>query len=592
MVKLKNLSNTKVNKHKTGLAYPVLNHLTPINKLAVIYSRVRPNFPNKMVNNIKQKDVPFLDPDVISEYLRQEIEINGKSNKKIWDHYKATSEDLITDIKLDDVLISSPKMQYNLKVRSTAGHAAEGHVYFNKNFGGSPGKKVNTTLENIISNEVLEKLFSEQNKSIYSGKIQYVEETQSFINDIANFLITCTNSYKKILSPVTNSGEPLLGIEFFNKLQVDPQAVIKGYFFGAFFDNYDIIRKSVEEKFGVNYGGGEAYLANIELIKRAGINLSNFKSNCYNDKIIEVQPHKKKIEVLKKAKILLDIPEPNFNKFSWEQILEKDGVDLTLPKYHNVIQQYIRTKTGRGGADDVLIRLAAFIDFDKNHKNKTAEWFNGLQLGAQLADIIDTLEKSTKYFLQGGQDETLAKFINKLWLNKIKDTTYRQVHNINVDSIVDHDFALVDKNQIIYLTSLGINPKRTQIHSSTKYFLKYQEMTVENINLQTEKKLIFKDGSELQEFLRGNTAIITSALEQEFLYMQNKLETLGCNMNSKVGKKLIGNICPTSEILIGFTKIPFREFVDYMDLNVIPYAHKMSLKPENEREEFLKAVLN
>jgi len=81
-------------------------------------------------------------------------------------------------------------------------------------------------------------------------------------------------------------------------------------------------------------------------------------------------------------------------------------------------------------------------------------------------------------------------------------------------------------------------------------------------------------------------------LEQEFLYMQNKLETLGCNTNSKMGKKLVGNLCPNSDVLIGFTRTPFQEFIDYIDIHVIPYAHKMSLKPLHEREEFLKAVLN
>ena len=90
---------------------------------------------------------------------------------------------------------------------------------------------------------------------------------------------------------------------------------------------------------------------------------------------------------------------------------------------------------------------------------------------------------------------------------------------------------------------------------------------------------------------------ITVPIYQKYLDISTKLNDKKAMLNKiklieKVGKKLIGNICPTSEILIGFTKIPFREFVDYMDLNVIPYAHKMSLKPENEREEFLKAVLN
>lgn len=561
----------------------------PLNKLEIIQSRIRPELPISMIK-IKKENVPYLDTRVLVEYMRQEIKVNGVNNRKTWESYKASKDEIITDIELDDVIISSPELQNNLKLRSTAGHAREGHVYFKKENGG-PGPKPNTTLEDIISDRVLQELVDENDQLLYRNRNEYLEETQEKINDVAKFLVNCVNSYKKSLKPIDSTGNPLLGIDFLKEFQVNPQAVLKGYFFGAFFDNYDEIRKEVEQKFQVNYGGGETYLANIKLIKKAGVHLTEFTTNNYIDEIIQEQPHNKKIKIFKDADLIINVPEPDTKRKTWSQILEEDGIDLTKSST-NFIQQYIRTKSGRGGADDVLVRLAAFIDFNEDYKNKTAEWYNGLQLGAQLADIVDTLEKATKYFVQGGQDEVLGKFINNLWLEKTNDRTYRNIHNINLKDIKNKDFALVDKNQIIYLTALGINPKREQIHSSVKYFLKYQEMNIPNTQLNTNKKLTFKNAQELKDFMNSTSIIDTTAIEQEFLYMQKKLESLGCNMRNYNGQMLSGNLCPNSDVLIGFKRTPFKEFVSYMDNQVIPYAHKMSLKPEKEKEEFLKAVIN
>ncbi len=564
----------------------VFNRLHTLNKLTLLQRKIRPELPERM-QNIKEENIPFLDPEIFAENIRQEIQINGLSNKQSWLYDLAKNEELLIDIQLDDVVISSRELQHNLSLRSTAGHAKEGHVFFNSKNGG-PGKRPNTFLEKIISDEILKEYKDSDKKAIYSSRVEYLEQTQNFINEIVDFLVLSVNSYSKSIQPVHNS-RPLLDIEFFNKLQVNPQAVLKGFFFGAFFDNYDLIRKSVEEKFNIHYGGGESYLIDLDLIMKAGIDLEDFSTNSYKDPLLSVQPHLKKIKILEQAGLLYDLGEPEIDVHTWNEVLNKSGVDLTNPKNEGLIQQYIRTKTGRGGADDVLIRLAAFIDFNSDFKNRTAEWFNGLQLGAQLADIVDTLEKSTKYFVQGGQDQAIAKFINQKWLDKIRDTTYRETHKINPDNILDSDFGLVDRDQIIYLTALGINPKRYQIHSSAKYFLKYQDMIVQNKDLNLNYR--FTDFEEFHKFFTASSIIKTTTIEQEFLYMQKKLQSLGCNMNTKNGQTIDGNICSNSDILIGFTRIPFEEFENYMDNNVIPYAAKVMLLPKENRDSFLKEVL-
>jgi len=113
LLKLEKLTNKRP-KHRDRIAYPLLNHLAPINILSVIQSKIRPDLPKSMTNNIKQKNIPFLDPNVISEYIIQETRINGDSNKETWNRHTATSEDLVTDITLDAIIISSKNLQHNL----------------------------------------------------------------------------------------------------------------------------------------------------------------------------------------------------------------------------------------------------------------------------------------------------------------------------------------------------------------------------------------------------------------------------------------------------------------------------------------------
>jgi len=506
--------------------------------------------------------IPFLDLDVIIQHLTNKTLEQKLDNKMAWLSKVAESEDIAEDIHSTGFPIISKPLYDNLLVRSIVGHAANGHSWFGNEFG--PGKMPNTTNENIVSNEVFN-LLQEYTSATpkYSNSSEYFNETQGFIDDIVNVLERAVNSYKKTITLNDEKKDAFLGIDLFNDIEIDPQALLKGFYYGAQFDSYEDIRKIAEEKYDLRYGGGEEYLLNKDKVINTGINLKEFSTQNYLDNMLLAQPHKKRIKLFEKMGILLANEEINFEKFdSWSSLLEKHGRDMTSKEYAGFFRQYLRTKKGKGGSDDTLIRLAAFIDFDEQYKSRGSAWYNGLQIGAQLADLIDTLEKATAYFVPGGQDVAIAKYIEQKWLKKARaNKTYRQIHKIKTESLVNNEYALVNKEQIIMLTALGINPKE-EIHSSARYFLKVQNPDKHP----------------------------TSTIEQEFIYMQNKLSELGIDMTQSGEKVFSGTQCENTDVLIGFRKQPFKSFINHMDNDVFPIAKMIYSKPEPLRDKLISEI--
>ncbi len=498
---------------------------------------------------ISEENIPFLDSLIIEEYLYEKIEHKQANNSRSWHSKVARPSELMIDLQESASLpVSSPILRYNLIPRAVVGHATEGHVMFSENHGF--GKRVNTSLEDIISDEVLRALTKEDGSSAYSGREEFLTETQELINSIANLLTRSVNTYDKTIRATDEEGKPILGLGFLKNVDLNPQALLTGYYFGAHFDDYKDIRKEAERLHGLNYGGGETYLVDRELAAGLGIDLKEFTSGDYTDEVLKVQPFEKRMNIFKNIGLVKDMSGIDFAKTkNWEEVLEQ-GENMIDNNLH--IQQYIREKKGKGGSDDVLIRLASFLKYNGNYKSKNSAWYNGLQVGAQLADFVDTLEKATAIYIPHGMDNGLAKFIEQKWLDKARnDPTYRKVHNIKPGQLEKEEYALVDKKELVTLTALGINP-RTQIHSSARYFLKRQE---------------------IPGLTATDTAEYTTTIEQEFLYMQKKLEDLGCNMNNIHGKpSLEGELYENSGILIGFNRQPFKYFMTHFENNVLPFA--------------------
>lgn len=552
---------------------PFFNSLSTKNKIIYLYKQIHPeiNMRNFHINNYS-----FIDLDVLIAYISEEMRVNGEENVSNWDKQKPPDKKIINALKYSDLELSSPSLRYNLLPRAVLGHAREGHSLFRKRK--KSNKYPNVSLNDIIKKEVLQELKNDSEKSIYKTTNQYLTESQDFINSIVDFLTIAINSYKNI-SLADSKGQPILGLDPSLELELNPIAVLKGYYFGAHFDNYQDIRKPAEERYGLPYGGGTSQLINLDKLKKTGISLEELAKGNFSDEVLNAQPSEKISNALKKLRIIKKRKRVDYTKAkSWRNLLNKYGTNITPNHNKKYLQQYIRTAKGRGGADDVLIRLAAFIDFDYRYKTRDSAWYNGLQIGAQLADFVDTLEKAASYYLPDGQDESSAKYIEQKWLRKARnDPEYRKIFKIKKEDLKENKFVLVDKEQIIRLTALGINPKKGQIHSSARYFLREQEVANE----------------DLDNSLTGKSAdkYTTNTITQEMLYMQDKLSKMGVNMADKKGNFPIkGKLCENSDILIGFHKIPLKMFISYMDENVIPYAKTVSFKQDELKDSFLREL--
>lgn len=547
-----------VNIHGDVLTSSEIPSLKELNKIQENAFEEQTFKPPRITN---LNTIPFLDLDVISYHLKEQT-LEQKLNKEInWLSKVAEPYDIAQDILSTGFPIISKPLYNNLLVRSVVGHAANGHSWFGNALG--PGKMPNTTNEDIISDEVFNLIQGHSSAPEYTNSSEYLNETQGFIDDIVNVLESAVNSYKKTITLNSEKNDAFLGIDLFKNVEIDPQALLKGFYYGAQFDSYEEIRKVAEDRYDLRYGGGEEYLLDKNKVINLGINLKEFSTQNYHDNILLAQPHKKRIKLFEKLGILLPNEKIDFEKFySWNYLLEKHGRNMGSEEYSGFFRQYIRTKKGKGGSDDTLIRLASFIDFDENFKSRGSTWYNGLQIGAQLADFIDTLEKITTYFVPGGQDVAIAKYIEQKWLKKARtDPTYRKVHNIKNESLLNDNYALVDKDQIIMLTALGINPKE-EIHSSARYFLKEQKFDT----------------------------FFTTTLEQEFIYMQNKLTEIGIDMTRNNKPVFSKPQCYNSEVLVGFKQRSFRTFIDHMNENVFPFAKKAySLNPAR-RESLISNI--
>lgn len=543
---------------------------------------------NKKENNTFRKKFTFssnlseIPEDVLTDYIKKEFDYNIRFKEIHWNNRKASTEQLRLDIAVSDFFETySPKLHTNLLIRAIIGHAREGHVHFQ-------GEKFpNTTLADVINDDVL--------KGKYQSAASYLDETQSFINSIAEFLIGAINSNHKTINFRSPDGQPLLGMNFLADLKFDTLALLKGFYFGAHFDNYAEIRSAAEDRYGINYGGGVSRLINKDLVMRSGIHLDQFKTWDYNDPLLRSQSSFKLLDAFEKSGLFLPDKEVYYSDYnSWNDLIENEGTNNS--KDNNIVMEYFKTVKGRGGSDDVLIRLASFIDFDSHFKQKDASWYMGLQLGAGLADWVDTYEKATTYYIPGGQDETMAKFLQAKWISRVRrDANYRKMHNIKPYNSYD-GHILVNKDQLIKLTGLGINPKGGAIHSSARYFLRLQKIDpddlgnitlngFEQINTAIDSNCCFTKNEDSDESIYLPK---TTSFHQELIYMQLKLDNLGCKIRNPDGSFPIkGKLALNSEILVGFEKRPLKHFVNHMDNNVIPYALKAMKAEPNKGDEII-----
>lgn len=496
------------------------------------------------------------------------------TNKNKWYGRVASTRDILSDIRLQQTRLISSDLESNIRLRSIPGHAASGHKQFYQN------PKPNTSPFDIIRRNVLKDYLNEQGQPYYqeskkiSARDNYLLESQRLIDTIAELLERALYSSEKTIALEDSKGKPLFDFPIFYG-KVDSYALLQGYFYGGFFDNYDDIRFSVEKKylFPVHRkaGGGEEFLLNKENVAALNLGLDELARDEYLHPLLAPLSFSTRIKLLEELNIIVPQADVDYaNTSSWKDILSQGHSFIGDYKH---IPQYVRKVKGRGGSDDVLMCLANFIDFNPKKKSRNASWYSGLQVGAWLADFIDTIEKATAIFLPGGQDESLARYINIKWLERVRiDNAYRSLHSISLRKLEHRlekegreDFALVPKDTVVDLTAAGINPLRKYyksgsgniIHSSENYLLRLQSV---NANLIRANRIPHV------------TDYITTTLEQEFLFMRNYLEKEhAISMKTKDGSYFVrGTSCSNSEVLVGFDNQPLGSVKQYMLQHIFP----------------------
>lgn len=548
------------------------NKRTPLEKLKFVAKSSELYNPNK----IKKNDLDSVPLDVLSLYLKINYpEEDRFKNTLFWQDKVATKEEIIID------LVNAPigfdliprELVGNLTPRAVVGHAQNGHCEFSMN------AKPNTTLEDVINDDILIH-FKDKNKfPYYKSAKEFLFETQKYIDNVAELVDMAVDP--NIISSIDNkinSSKLLFNFNFLKGLPVNLHAFLKGVSFGGYFDNYEDVRSPIFERYGVEMGGGRTWLVNKKMLMGLGIGIQDLNKSKYKDEIIKHLSPKRRMELfhysgLVKKDTVIDYKHAK----RWQDILDQSE---PIPKGY--FQEYIRDIIGPGGSDDILCMSAAWIDFNPKNIRRDPLWYFWLQMGARSTDFVDTLTKSSARYLPGGQDKAIAKFANAAWLDKVRNTKYyaseigvdRHKLEKNLEKQGNEDFALVLLDELIDMTAVGINPskyifsksKDPAIHSSARYFSKAQSSNgIDYTN--------FNDSS----FSKG----VTTAMDQQIFVAHKYLKKLKANV--ELDGKFIHPLVGSSEI--GFQKHPLAKVVEYFSRYIFPVISK-PLKRKELLERF------
>jgi len=229
-------------------------------------------------------------------------------------------------------LCTTPDISDLIYIQSIEGHAHEGHSVFR-------GKRyVNTTIDDIV-------------RAIGWDPNEVLQERQELIDEISHWaaLVIKGEAPDRLVTP---DGAPLLGVECFAELTVNPAEVMKGMYLGGRMDDL-ASRRPAEERYGVNIGGGKLYAVNVRVMEELGLDGERLAKTANADKIAEYQAQGMIVE------------------------------EVELYQNPEVQYMYIRHRLGAGVSDDACI-VGAGLLFGRSVS---------AALGAFFADAVDTLEK-------------------------------------------------------------------------------------------------------------------------------------------------------------------------------------------------------
>jgi len=238
-------------------------------------------------------------------------------------------------------------------MQSIEGHAHEGHAAFHHH------QFVNTTMDDIIL-------------SLGRDRKLVAHDRQLLIDDIADWVRRAIAGKAGNLL-TTGDGQCLLDIGLFRQIEVEPAAVLRGFYVGGRRDDVEV-RRRVEAKYGIAIGGGRSYLVDVERMEAMGLDA----------RALAKGEHESQLDGYR-AQGLIIADEGDREQFAPESV-----------RY-----LYIRHRTGGGTSDDAALLTAGKLFGPSG------------VIGAFLADAVDTLEKYATRCAD--RDDEMAETIARSW---------------------------------------------------------------------------------------------------------------------------------------------------------------------------------
>lgn len=405
-----------------------------------------------------------------------------RKNIKKWEKRVAPTGPIIKDVAAtignDYIMFADKEASNILSLKAVEGHAQNGHGRFNHN------RYPNTTTTDILS------AIEERGLPILGedfSATRFRETTQGYIDSIVHLMEDWFKQVEEnldnlhLVSRYITLDSPLAGMSCFKGMKLDALEFARGFYLSTRMDTLKGVRSVGFERYGWQAGGGECHLVSMENLKRYGIGIYSLSKIMYHNSFKEFNnmSHSSRLKILKKLGIIkeksLPLEDIAAGEYTWKKIkAHPEATNLIEnPEYQGL---YIREEKGQGVGDDIEIRLAGSLPptiFEDNYRESRIAVQSKI-LGALLGDKIDTDEKSTKYFLPGGQDEIAGLQVNGKYGRLAQDKRVRK--RFHIKERPDNDYNLVPDDEVVDFTMAGVNiqtGKRNQlVHSSQRWFYK------------------------------------------------------------------------------------------------------------------------
>jgi hypothetical protein len=289
-------------------------------------------------------------------------------------------------------------------MQSVEGRAAEGHGAFRKQ------RYVNTTMEDTV-------------RALGRDPQVVAAQRQALIDEIGDWVkLAIANEAPRVLAD--DEGDALLTMGTLRQIEVDPPAVLKGLHLGGLRDNSDV-RLEVEQRYGIQIGGGACYLVDRRVMEQVGLNAAELARGEFAGRIAEFRDRG----------LIVD--------------RQPQAGDQDTIRY-----LYIRHRQGGGSSDD-----AAILAGGKLHNPSVA-------LGVFLADAVDTLEKYVPHYTD--QDDDLALLVARARpdLAATQDEVHQLTYLCAVPPGEEED---VPDSSLRYMLAIDANSDQTALESHVAY---------------------------------------------------------------------------------------------------------------------------